>query len=868
MKQIQFLSRSVRFLLCLSLLLVSSCLVEKESWGIDSEENSGEITVTFDVKLPASIQQLTRAVQTAEEAEVKNVYVLIFENDGSYVGRKIVTESNLTTETDPELITFTVSLPVSASTANDDKYDIVLLANMSDTGAGSLVSQINVQISARSDKETFLKRLTYSCTGNPEAPFPMASLMKEPQTIDINTDFTGENRFEMIRMISRIDMGFDASYAGYTIEEVHLYNYNQHGLVWHNSGDSPATVTLPSTPDKAEDISYSVTNTASDKTSFSEQLYALEAQIEEADATRPCLVVRLTDGTEDLGWYRIDFVKSDGTWLDLVRNYRYIFTITGVKGNGYEDPDTAYKSKSTDIEAEIVDWSDAGVDEVVTDGQYILGVAPVEMELEADVSAGHSITVKTTAPAWRYYLSDNADSEEVLVSKPDWITFSGYTEGAEIAGGNSNPGYTLTFSVTENTSTDRTAYVHITTGKMTILVTILQQAPIGVRTLNVSGPSSDYPYTGDTQDYYIESYSTASDGSRAPVAWTAEFSTDGGLTWTTTAPDWLTAFTANGTGGSGSTYVATVKAFSAISDSPEDATLRSATFQGSLSSPYDLSTKGGGSLVNTANCYIVNGPGYYKLPLVYGNAIKNGADNPSAYNTSETGTTVLNQFLRHDDLPITGPYIYEQASPAGASLVWMDQPNLIAEVDLTDNGRSLYFYIKQEDIMQGNAVVAVHDAKGTILWSWHIWVTPLVNNVRSSDVTIVNVFGQTYNLMEYNLGWCAKRTIRYGEAPRSVQVRVSQTGIVMPQSATFSITQTHHEESLQSYSPHWQGRHKDPMQKYQTVYGTEFKMYDYAVSIGEAIQNPHIYYYDNNFVAATNSWCKESYTNLWGGSDL
>lgn len=174
--------------------------------------------------------------------------------------------------------------------------------------------------------------------------------------------------------------------------------------------------------------------------------------------------------------------------------------------------------------------------------------------------------------------------------------------------------------------------------------------------------------------------------------------------------------------------------------------------------------------MNTANCYIVNGPGYYKLPLVYGNAIKNGADNPSAYNTSETGTTVLNQFLRHDDLPITGPYIYEQASPAGASLVWMDQPNLIAEVDLTDNGRSLYFYIKQEDIMQGNAVVAVHDAKGTILWSWHIWVTPLVNNVRSSDVTIVNVFGQTYNLMEYNLGWCAKRTIRYGEAPRSVQV--------------------------------------------------------------------------------------------------
>ncbi len=60
---------------------------------------------------------------------------------------------------------------------------------------------------------------------------------------------------------------------------------------------------------------------------------------------------------------------------------------------------------------------------------------------------------------------------------------------------------------------------------------------------------------------------------------------------------------------------------------------------------YDLSTKGGTTAMNTANCYIINAPGRYSLPLVYGNAIKNGATNSSAYISNATGTGILKTSL-------------------------------------------------------------------------------------------------------------------------------------------------------------------------------------------------------------------------------
>lgn len=147
------------------------------------------------------------------------------------------------------------------------------------------------------------------------------------------------------------------------------------------------------------------------------------------------------------------------------------------------------------------------------------------------------------------------------------------------------------------------------------------------------------------------------------------------------------------------------------------ADLKNRAYLGSADDPHDLSYDYNG-LMNTANCYVVTHPGYYKFPLVYGNAIKDGATNDIAYGSST--------FVNHLNRQITEPYIYENSdcTVGSAELVWQDAQNLISNnIALCDGKTYISFEITKANIQQGNAVIAVKDGSDNIMWSWHIWVT-------------------------------------------------------------------------------------------------------------------------------------------------
>ena len=146
------------------------------------------------------------------------------------------------------------------------------------------------------------------------------------------------------------------------------------------------------------------------------------------------------------------------------------------------------------------------------------------------------------------------------------------------------------------------------------------------------------------------------------------------------------------------------------------ADLKNRSYLGSADAPHDLSCDYNGQM-NTANCYVVTHPGYYKFPIVYGNAIKNEATNAIAYGSST--------FVNHLGNQITDPYIYNNSGCTvnSASLVWQDAQYLIRNIALCDDNKYIKFEITKENIEQGNAVIAVKDGSGTIMWSWHIWVT-------------------------------------------------------------------------------------------------------------------------------------------------
>ena len=189
------------------------------------------------------------------------------------------------------------------------------------------------------------------------------------------------------------------------------------------------------------------------------------------------------------------------------------------------------------------------------------------------------------------------------------------------------------------------------------------------------------------------------------------------------------------------------------------ADLKNRNCLGSSGAPHDLSYDYNGQM-NTANCYVVTHPGYYKFPLVYGNAIKNGATNAIAYGVKD-GTSISSTFVNHLGNKITDPYIYNNSNnnsgkleANSAALVWQDAPNLISNnIDLCDGNTYISFEITKENIQQGNAVIAVKDGSDNIMWSWHIWVTN--KNVYETQAVTASYQGttQTFMFMPFPLGW-------------------------------------------------------------------------------------------------------------------
>lgn len=354
------------------------------------------------------------------------------------------------------------------------------------------------------------------------------------------------------------------------------------------------------------------------------------------------------------------------------------------------------------------------------------------------------------------------------------------------------------------------------------------------------GKVSTTPTPGTNQFKVVSYYRGRSGAAPEPVAWTItgyEESTDNGATWTSvspTAPDWLTNISktsgAGDTGG-GETFTTAVEGQESL-QLRRQGELRSRPTKGTADAPYDLSlykvdneTSWGGR--STANCYIVRQGGYYKIPLVMGNTITRGkiytpekhegiikfADRE--YTVNDNKTTEKTDKYGNITTPATptqvsGSYVYGsdifvdynnqlvtaanyKVEATKADVYWHDfqhtgsQTELIVIKDVnvvSDNSdpnvdKYLTFTVDPKTIQQGNAVIVVRNAGGTITWSWHIYVTDrnwLTEVTDTKTRTWYSVSPADFTMANYNLGFVemAKNGSTYTYPRRIIRVTFQQ----------------------------------------------------------------------------------------------
>ena len=144
----------------------------------------------------------------------------------------------------------------------------------------------------------------------------------------------------------------------------------------------------------------------------------------------------------------------------------------------------------------------------------------------------------------------------------------------------------------------------------------------------------------------------------------------------------------------------------------------------------------------TANCYVADEAGVeYKFPAtVMGNGYTTPATSGYDHNGDAAG------------------FAPETLSPASAKILWQTAPGLLTNIRL----RSGYVYFTTAGetgnaLQSGNAVIAVMDATGNILWSWHIWVTDADLEGKAVKYTIHENYAQYSEyadpvMMDRNLG--------------------------------------------------------------------------------------------------------------------
>ena len=327
---------------------------------------------------------------------------------------------------------------------------------------------------------------------------------------------------------------------------------------------------------------------------------------------------------------------------------------------------------------------------------------------------------------------------------------------------------------------------------------------------------------------------------KVPVAWNLEYQPSGASGWSSTPDDKIDVNITSGGGSAvttanGANISRDHNASEYSGDAPDVVDGSTAALRTAADIPaaakdsdgyYDLSKHpvygpdqfGAPQSMETANCYIVQGPGLYKFPLVYGNAIKAGATNKASYDVSDNAAAgqsyFLSNFLRHDDQPITNPWIKNNGfNVNSAIIVWQDGTDnadgqIIKDADVTVDGDYIKFEVKRELIRPGNVIIAAR-VGSTVVWSWHIWVT-------EKDLTpkaVKDAINNTNWMMNYNLGWMdatAARGTKWNDWTTRVRITQAESG----KQVTFRVRQIGETISVDANigsNTFYQWGRKDPM---------------------------------------------------------
>lgn len=456
----------------LSLFLLFSCSTDDGGRVIAPSPSPSDGGMTFVLHLPdPATGPASYALTDAEENAIETLDVFAFKKEllGSYILKEYaeVEASSITTDAlNPRKKSFRVNF---FELKENLDYVFVIIANGRD-----LLGTPSTYIG--NERDAILSGFKVTNIGrwiDTGRSIPMWGETKEVKLTN-NMKLTG---VKLLRMLSKIDVHVSSSAEmDFSLTSVRLYNYRKNGYVVPSRGNFTSntmeTVKAPTLCGGREEypscVLYSGTKDLT-STGCVSQIYTFETDVALTSANTPdfdrmpCVVIggRFQGGPET--YYRINFVKKENgvtTYLNLLRNHRYTLNIQHVHGGGYLTPEAAFRAKGMNLDAEVLEWNDSKMTELVFDGQYVLTVSRGEWsfmkEARTASSSDNLLEVYTDVPTgWETDKVTDASSQPI-----DWLSLS------PSVGPKDKTVQTRLLLKENTTGNPRTGYVYLKAGRL------------------------------------------------------------------------------------------------------------------------------------------------------------------------------------------------------------------------------------------------------------------------------------------------------------------------------------------------------------------------------------------------------------------
>ncbi len=463
--------------LLISLLLFSGCISEQ----FPTDATTGDVDqkmVNFVVSVSGTQKSLTRALTVENENTVKTIEVLLFDQNGVYTHMPIFNDQ-IVQKQNGEL-SFTIKVPVGT-------FNMVVIAN-----SRAAVLKLMNQISAGStQKQEVLDKLLLEnpsmwIVNDAQSEYKHIPMSGEIPKLVVSGDKPIVQGVTLVRMLSKIDVKLsDLSKEKFDLKDIYLYNYSERGKIapdtknWNSDLNAVVAASLPvnyqSTLGSSIFYNESMIQKVGNRGVGCENvIYTPEAAQGTGNNDMEkniCLVLGgVYEGDILPTYYRVDIASNTNgqlSYMEVKRNHQYVMLIKKVSGPGFTDPETALKSRPVNIEANVVEWNQGGLDDIAFDGQHLLSVSQSKFVLgkleRTTESKDNSLFITTDYPTgWTIDKIVDQDGKSV-----DWLSLS-VTKGA------AKKTETKLLLLENRTNESRKGFIHIAAGRLKYIVSVEQ----------------------------------------------------------------------------------------------------------------------------------------------------------------------------------------------------------------------------------------------------------------------------------------------------------------------------------------------------------------------------------------------------------